>query len=98
MVRLALVLFAVAAALPAQVKLAIINSQQAVVDTAEIKKAQGEMEAKFKPRQGEVEKLQQEMAALGHADGHPPGPAIFVDRPHVRPLRDHGAARQGRLG
>src|SRR4051794_21253465 len=64
MVRLAVILFVAAVSLPAQLKLAIINSQQAVVDTAEIKKAQAEMEAKFKPRQSEVEKIQQEIANL----------------------------------
>jgi outer membrane protein len=56
--------FALAAALPAQVKIAIINSQAAVSETAEIRKAQAAMEAKFKPRQAEIEKLQKEIASL----------------------------------
>jgi len=64
MVRFVFLLAAVSSLLPGQVKLAIINSQQAVVDTAEIKKAQAELEAKFKPRQAEVEKLQKEIAGL----------------------------------
>jgi len=64
MVRLALLLLAAAAMLPAQLKVAIINSQQAVIETAEIKKAQAELEAKFKPRQTEVEKLQAEIQGL----------------------------------
>jgi outer membrane protein len=64
MIRVALVLAAAACSLSAQVKVAIINSQLAVTETAEIKKAQGEMEAKFKPRQAEVEKLQKEIASL----------------------------------
>jgi outer membrane protein len=64
MMRIALVLLAAATVLPAQQKLAIINSQLAVSDTAEIKKAQAELEAKFKPRQAEMEKLQKEIADL----------------------------------
>jgi outer membrane protein len=64
MIRFAFVLFAAVATLSAQQKVAIINSQLAVSDTAEIKKAQAELEAKFKPRQGEMEKLQKEIADL----------------------------------
>lgn len=45
----------------AQSKVAIINVQRAIVETAEIKKAQAELEAKFKPRAAEVEKLQKEL-------------------------------------
>jgi outer membrane protein len=47
-----------------QVKIAIINSQAAVIETAEIKKAQTELEAKYRPRQAQVEKLQKEIADL----------------------------------
>lgn len=64
MIRIALLLFAAVGAASAQVKVAIINTQQAVGETADIKKAQGEMEAKFKPRQAEAEKLQKEIADL----------------------------------
>ncbi|HYO82820.1 MAG TPA: OmpH family outer membrane protein [Bryobacteraceae bacterium] len=64
MIRVALLLAVSACALFAQVKVASINRQLAVTETAEIKKAQGEMEAKFKPRQAEVEKLQKEIASL----------------------------------
>jgi outer membrane protein len=41
----------------AQVKIAVVNMQKAVFDTAEINKANGEMQAKYKPRQDEVAKL-----------------------------------------
>jgi outer membrane protein len=44
-----------------QSKVAIINSQKAVLDTAEIKKAQAELEVKFKPRQDQALKLQKEL-------------------------------------
>lgn len=45
----------------AQAKVAIINVQRAIVETAEIKKAQGELEAKYKPRTAELEKVQKEL-------------------------------------
>jgi outer membrane protein len=45
----------------AQAKVAIINLQRAVVETAEIKKAQAELEAKYKPRTSELEKMQKEL-------------------------------------
>lgn len=64
MIRFVLVLLAASALLPAQVKIAVINSQQAVLETAEIKKAQTQLEGTFKPRQSEIEKIQNEMAAL----------------------------------
>jgi outer membrane protein len=45
----------------AQVKIAVINTQKALLETAEIKKAQADLEAKFKPRQDEMVKLQKEL-------------------------------------
>ncbi len=45
----------------AQTKMGIISIQRAVLDTAEIKKAQGELEAKFKPRQDQMTKLQADL-------------------------------------
>lgn len=48
----------------AQNKIGIINLQKALLDTAEMKKAQAEMEAKFKPRQDAIEKIQREMADI----------------------------------
>jgi len=42
----------------AQVKIAVINTQKALLETDEIKKAQREMEATFKPRQDQMVKLQ----------------------------------------
>lgn len=53
-----------AATLLAQTKVGIVNIQRAVVETAEIKKAQGEMEAKYKPRQQQMEKLQGEIRQI----------------------------------
>jgi outer membrane protein len=45
----------------AQLKVAIINSQKALLETDDIKKAQAEMEAKFKPRQDQMTKLEKEL-------------------------------------
>jgi outer membrane protein len=45
----------------AQSKVAIINMQKAVLDTAEIKKASAALEAKYKPRQAEMEKIRKEL-------------------------------------
>jgi outer membrane protein len=45
----------------AQVKIAVINTQKALLDTDEIKKAQLDLEAKFKPRQDQMIKVQKEL-------------------------------------
>ena len=58
---LLLLALAVAGSATAQTKVAVINSQKAVLDTAEIKKAQQELEAKFKPRQDQALKLQKDL-------------------------------------
>ncbi|MDP2998299.1 MAG: OmpH family outer membrane protein [Bryobacterales bacterium] len=55
---------ALAASASAQSKIAVINLQKAVVDTAEIKKASAELEAKYRPRQEQMEKLQKEIQSL----------------------------------
>jgi outer membrane protein len=49
---------------PAQVKVATINMQRAVLEANEIKKAATDMQAKFKPRQDQLERLQKEMATI----------------------------------
>jgi outer membrane protein len=48
----------------AQAKVAVINLQKAVLESDEIKKASTELEAKFKPRQQELEKLQNEIQVI----------------------------------
>src|SRR5690349_8439919 len=57
----AVIALACAALATAQTKVGVINSQKAVLDTAEIKKAQAELEAKFKPRQDQALKLQKDL-------------------------------------
>jgi outer membrane protein len=59
-----LALFAFSQIAPAQTKVAVINLQKAVFDTAEINKANADMQAKFKPRQDAIDKLQKEVASL----------------------------------
>jgi outer membrane protein len=39
----------------------VVNSQKAILDTAEIKKAQVDLEAKFKPRQDQMARLTKEL-------------------------------------
>jgi len=58
------ILLACATSASAQVKAAIINLQKAVLDTAEIQKAQKDLEAKFKPRQDKAEGLQKELQII----------------------------------
>ena len=60
-------LFVFAQLAPAQVKVAVIDLQRAVFESAEIKKADEQMQATFKPRQDEIDQLQKEIAALGAA-------------------------------
>ena len=57
-------LFASTCALFGQAKVAIINSQKALLDTAEMVKAQKELETKFKPRQDQMETIQKDLQQI----------------------------------
>jgi len=57
-------LFAIAHIAPAQTKVGVVNLQQAVFKTAEITKADAQMQATFKPRQDKIDQLNKEIAAL----------------------------------
>ena len=48
----------------AQTKVAVISLQKALFETAEIKKADAEMQVTLKPRQAQAEKLNQDLAAI----------------------------------
>ena len=48
----------------AQVKVAVINTQKAMADTEELKKASAAVEAKYKPRQDELGKLQADLQSI----------------------------------
>jgi outer membrane protein len=45
----------------AQLKIAVINTQKALLETDDIKKAQLDLEARFKPRQDQMLKLQRDL-------------------------------------
>jgi outer membrane protein len=64
MFRLTSLLLVTALAAAAQTKVGIINVQNAILETAEIKKAQADLAAKFKPRQDKLEALQKELQEL----------------------------------
>jgi outer membrane protein len=63
MVSTALFVFCHIAA--AQSKVAVINLQRAVLESAEIKAASAAMEARYKPRVTQIEQLDKEIAAIG---------------------------------
>lgn len=52
------------AAANAQTKIAVLNLQRAVIESDEIQKASAAMEAKFKPRQQDIEKLQRDLQGI----------------------------------
>lgn len=57
-------LFSFASLLPAQTKVAVINLQKAVLDSAEIKKASAAMEARYKPRQEAAQTVERELMSI----------------------------------
>ena len=57
------VLFA-AQSSPAQLKVGVINLQRAVLESDDIQKASAALEAKYRPRQQEVEKLQRDIQSI----------------------------------
>ena len=57
-------LFCLGSVASAQAKMAVINLQRAVLDSAEIKKASTEMENRFKPRTQQLEQLQKDLAGI----------------------------------
>jgi len=48
----------------AQTKVAVINTQRAVLETAEMKKAAAELETKFRPQQQDIEKRTKELQQI----------------------------------
>jgi outer membrane protein len=66
-IRLGLLCFALvslSSLASAQVKVAIINVQKALIDSDELKKVSADMEAKYKPRQDELTKLQTDLTSI----------------------------------
>lgn len=54
-----------------QAKVGVINVQKAVAETAEIKKASADLEAKYRPRQEEMAKLQADLQGIQQKLGTP---------------------------
>lgn len=48
----------------AQIKVAVVNVQKAMIESDELKKASAEMEAKYKPRQDALTKLQNDLQSI----------------------------------
>jgi len=48
----------------AQIKVAVVNTQKAMSDSDELKKASAAVETKYKPRQDELTKLQNDMQSI----------------------------------
>ncbi|MBV9303762.1 MAG: OmpH family outer membrane protein [Acidobacteriaceae bacterium] len=76
----------------APTRVAIINAQKAVGDTQEIKKAQAALEAKYRPRQQEIDALQRDLQNIQQQ----------LNAPNVAPeraaqLRADGTQKQKRL-
>ena len=77
----------------AQIKVAIVDSRQAVLDTAEIKKASADLEAKYKPRQTQMERLRKELDEIQQklqagADKLPPQTTADLNAQGQRKQRD----------
>ncbi|WP_031497190.1 OmpH family outer membrane protein [Bryobacter aggregatus] len=53
-----------AVTLVGQAKVAILNTQKALLDTAEIKKAQADLEAKYRPRTDDLKRLDSELVDI----------------------------------
>lgn len=73
-------------------KVAIINAQKAVADTAEIKKAQATLEAKYKPRQQALQNLQTDLQSISKQLS---APNLTPDREAA--LRADGTQKQKEL-
>jgi len=73
-------------------KVAIINAQKAVADTLEIKKAQTALEAKYRPRQQQIESLQNDLQNIQQQLN---APNIAPDR--ASQLRADGTRKQKQL-
>jgi outer membrane protein len=59
-----LVLAPLATVASAQLKVAVVNVQKAMLDSDELKKVSAEVEAKYKPRQDELQKLQTDLQSI----------------------------------
>lgn len=61
---LCLVLAPLATIASAQLKVAVVNVQKAMLDSEELKKVSAVLEAKYKPKQDELQKLQNDLQSI----------------------------------
>ena len=61
---LCLVLAPLANLASAQLKVAVVNVQKAMLDSEELKKLSAQIEAKYKPRQDELQKMQNDLQSM----------------------------------
>jgi outer membrane protein len=61
---LCLVLAPLATVASAQLKVAVVNVQKAMLDSEELKKTSAQIEAKYKPRQDELQKMQADLQSI----------------------------------
>ncbi|HWE50292.1 MAG TPA: OmpH family outer membrane protein [Bryobacteraceae bacterium] len=54
----------IASVASAQLKVAVVNSQQALLESDELKKASAELEKKYKPKQDQILKLQNDLQTI----------------------------------
>jgi outer membrane protein len=59
-----MVLAPLATVASAQLKVAVVNVQKAMIDSDELKKVSAEIEAKYKPKQDELAKLQNDIQSI----------------------------------
>jgi outer membrane protein len=76
----------------APAKVAIINAQKSVADTADIKKAQAALEAKYRPRTQAIDNLQKELGNIQQQLG-----AANIDPNRAAQLRADGTVKQKEL-
>lgn len=83
-----------APAATAQTKVGVIDLQRGILGTAEIKKASNELQAKFKPRQDVLEKLQKEMAEIQQKLQSPATPQAQQADLQIQGQRDQREAQR----
>lgn len=77
----------------AQSKIAIVKFQEALLGTAEIKKDQGALQQKYKPRQDEIERLNKELADINARLADP----SKLSQVGIQELQTQGQKKQTRL-
>jgi len=77
----------------AQTKVGVIKLQEGLLATAELKKAQAELQAKFKPRQDQLEKLQRDLEGI-QAKLNNQAEVVKLSQAGVQDLQTQGTRKQ----